>query len=181
MDIYHLIKADHDKMKTLLRRLVAASKADDPHWKELLTEIRDELVPHSRAEEAVLYNSMRELKVADTKVVHSYAEHLEAEAILRSMQAMSAVDVNWTLAAAKLKECLKHHMKEEEDELLPRAQECFSKEEAASMAEAFMAMKPQVKHESAIQNTLDLVVNMMPPRLVDAFKSLSNNTEKHAS
>ena len=175
MNIYETLKNDHATMRTLLSKLVAAAQHEGSNWQELLSEISAELVPHSRAEEAVLYNAMRALNAGGDKVMHGYKEHLEAETILRSLQAMSAVDVHWTAAALKLQEALNHHMEEEEDEIFSAAQKVFSEEEANELAGAFKSSKAQVKPNAVLGSVAQLVANLLPPRLTEAMARLGNN------
>ena len=48
MTIYDLLKNDHAKLQTTLDRLLAATEKQERE--ALITEVRDLLVPHSRAE-----------------------------------------------------------------------------------------------------------------------------------
>src|SRR5438552_3887791 len=91
MKIYDSLKKDHEKLKLLLQDLVTENQRIDV-YKNLLTQIRDELVPHARAEEAVLYNSIRDMNTGKEIVAHSYKEHMEAETLLRTLQALKIFD-----------------------------------------------------------------------------------------
>jgi hemerythrin superfamily protein len=173
MEIYDVLKTDHRHLQTLLEKLVAASKSDNENWKELVNEVADELIPHSRAEEAVLYNSLRD--AGREGIMGSYGEHMMAETLLRSLQAMKAIDANWTTVAMKLKNALDHHIQEEEQETFAEAQATFSNEEATQMAEAFNKMKPVVRDESMLHSTWDMIVNLMPPRLMRSFRDSSHS------
>jgi hemerythrin-like domain-containing protein len=171
MLIYEALKNDHDKLKPLLKELVASAKADEGTRERIIQEIRDEIIPHSRAEEAVFYNSLREIDGTKELVVHGYAEHMEAETILRSLQAMEVVNADWTKLAKKLKEDLEHHISEEENEIFPAAKQVLAKEEAEMMAVAFEQMKPEVREGSFMQNTLDLIANVMPQRFSEPLRN----------
>lgn len=174
MLIYDVLKKDHEVLKGLLDRLVHSADADADERKSLISEIRDELIPHARAEEAVLYNSLRLIDETKDLVMHGYTEHLEAETLLRSLQAMDAVDANWTSIARKLKDSIEHHVDEEEGKIFSAAQQVLAKEEAEAMAEAFEQMKPEVRDGGFMQNTLDLVANMMPVRFSESIRNLTH-------
>ena len=175
MEIYEALKSDHEKVKKLLIKLVSSSEAGTPEWKSLVSEIRDELIPHSRAEEAVFYNSLRESDQTAELARHAYMEHMEAESILRALQVMSAVDVNWKALALKLKTDLENHVAEEEGEMFTAAKKIFTHDDAIAMEKAFQAMKPAIKDENFMQTTVDLVANMMPQKFSSSFKNFSKN------
>lgn len=171
MQIYEALRKDHDKVKNLLKELVAIEQdnAEDRH--ELIEEIRNELVPHSRAEETVFYNSLREIEAARDIVMHGYQEHMEAEAHLRMLQLRDRIDLEWKETAKKLKESLEHHIEEEEGKIFNVAKQLFTDEEAEMMAEAFENLKPEVQTEGFMKTTLDLIGNLMPPRFAAKFRT----------
>lgn len=174
-NIYEVLKADHEKVHGLLEKLVAAAEADSDSRNALLDQIRDEVIPHARAEEAVLYNSMRDLPAGKEVVAHAYQEHVEVETLLRSLQVTGAVGVNWVTGAQKLKEALEHHVAEEEGEVFNAAKKLFVEEEAVAMADVFNQMKPLIKKQSLVGTSMDMLVNMMPTKLREGFGKLAPN------
>ena len=165
MNIYEELKKDHQKVLALLDRLIASEHEGPEVRGRLVDQIRDDLVPHARAEEAILYNALRDQDQSKDVVMHAYGEHAEVEAVLRSLQVTGAVNVNWAAGARKLRELLVHHIAEEEGKVFAAAQRYFSEEEATLMREAFVQMKPQVKGESVVGTTLDMIANLLPARL----------------
>lgn len=173
MQIYEALRNDHEKVKKLLSELVLLGPDDKEHADALIDLIRDELIPHSRAEEAVFYNSIRAVDTAKGLVWHGYEEHIMAEGLLRTLQGMSKIDVDWHGVARKLKTALEHHIQEEETEIFAAAQNLFTDEEAEVMCEAFEDLKPQVKEEGILQTSLDLIANVMPARLAAPLRSFT--------
>jgi hemerythrin superfamily protein len=176
MQIYELLKNDHREVKSLLDQLIAAEGAEERS--ALIAKVRDALVPHSRAEEAVFYNSLREYDRAKDKIGHSFVEHLSAETILRGLQVQEKVMGNWQAGARKLKEALDHHIAEEEGELFSLARQFFTEEEANMMGGAFEKLKAETVPEGFMKTTLDLVVNMMPPRFTKGFRDFDFSPPK---
>ncbi len=170
MLIYDALKKDHRTVQGLLNDLVSLSSDSNEQRHALIAKIRDELVPHSRAEEAVLYNSMRMLDASKALAMHGYKEHLEAETLLRSLQIMDMMDSKWKATALKLQTALNHHIEEEEGEIFSAAQQLFTTGEAEMMGETFEKMKPGIKEESLMGTTFEMVKNMMPPRLAMALE-----------
>ena len=181
MNIYQSLEKDHKKINELLDRLIQASETENENWKKIVDEIRDELIPHSRAEEAVFYNAIRELNPKIEILKDSFAEHAKAELDLRTLQAMKAVDVNWTNLAKKLRTDILHHVKHEEGRVFTSAQRLFTDEEAKMIGSAFKELKPIVKKQSFAGTTVDFISNLLPRRLVPGFRrSLSKNEKRSA-
>src|SRR5687768_12644658 len=87
MTIYEALSKDHREFERLLERLLQASNADNDNWKGILDELRRGVIAHAHAEEAVLYNALREADQAKGLVAHSYAEHAMAETEMRALGA----------------------------------------------------------------------------------------------
>jgi hemerythrin superfamily protein len=165
MKIYDALMKDHEHVKELLNDLIALDDDDTEARAELVGEIRDELIPHARAEESILYNSMRALQEDNSEVMHGYKEHMEAETLLRALQVTDQVNLGWRKTAEKLKEALEHHIEDEETEIFAEAKELFSDEEAEMMGRAFEQMKPQIQEEGILKTTYEMASNLLPPRL----------------
>jgi hemerythrin superfamily protein len=166
MLIYEALKKDHQVVKQLLQELIRLPDTDVATRHEIVAQIRDELIPHSRAEEAVLYNSMRMLDSAKGMAFEGFSEHMEAEALLRTLQLADRIDVvAWKSVALKLQEVLEHHIQEEETEIFAAARQLFTEAEAEAMAETFEEMKPQIREESLAGTTFEMMKNLVPPTL----------------
>ncbi|MEK7357991.1 MAG: hemerythrin domain-containing protein [Bdellovibrionota bacterium] len=176
MTIYDALKKDHETVKALLERLVGSADADKETRNQLIAKIRDELVPHSRAEEAVFYNSLREIDETKDLVAHGYQEHMMAEGLLRTLQVAEKVDIGWQQTARKLQDALLHHIENEEGKIFAAAKRVLAPEEAEAFGEAFEQMKPEVHEEGIMQTTIDMITNMMPQRFVNGFKNLTTRS-----
>ncbi len=170
--IYEALSSDHREFERLLDRLLEASKAGNDSWKTVLDELRRGVIAHAHAEEGVLYNALRDADQAKGLVLHSYAEHAKAETVIRTLGAAKLVDANWTSLVAKLREDLTHHIAEEESKVFDAARKVFSEEEATQLGAAFERMKVETAKDgdSMVASTVDLVANLLPPRLTDAFR-----------
>lgn len=170
MDIFEALTNDHDQLKPLLNKLVTASENND-ETKQLLDQILSLLIPHSRAEEAVFYNSLREIPDTKDLVGESYQEHAKAETLLRTLRGMATINADWTKGVRKLKEDLEHHIAEEEGPIFQAARQVLLEEETHQMAKAFARMKPEIQEQGAIKNTLEMVANLMPKRFSEKFRA----------
>ncbi len=171
MEIYEALKKDHVKVKQILHEMLAIPDTDDANRTRLVQMLRDELIPHARAEEAIFYNSLRTAASGKDLAMHGYREHLEAEGLLRMLQAQDKVNMDWKNTASKLLSALEHHIQEEEGNMFNEARKNFSAEEAQMMGSAFEKLKPEIREETILGTTWDMVANMMPPRFTDSFKN----------
>ena len=180
MNIYEALKKDHDEVRDLLKELISLEVNDDYRY-VLVEEIRNALIPHSRAEESVFYNAIRAVssdRTDKSEVMHGFKEHLEAETLLRTLQVMDKVNMEWKATAEKLLSALEHHIQEEETEIFSVAKNLFSEEEATSMAQAFEKLKPEVQKQGFVGTTFDMFVNLMPPRLAKGIRDMGIQAQK---
>ena len=175
MLIYDALKKDHVKVKHLLDELVLLRENATNRRSELISQIRDELIPHARAEEAVFYNSLREIESAKDIVMHGYEEHIEAETALRMLQVRDKIDAEWKTTATKLRDSIYHHIEEEENRIFSVAKQLFTREEAEIMAEAFESLKPEIREEGLLKTTLEMAINMMPPKIAASLRTYNVN------
>ncbi len=177
MQIYDYLKKDHEEVKALLSELVNLAEDDD--YREILIEqLAAALIPHSRAEESVFYNTIRAVDADSGKVMHGYREHMEAEGLLRVLQAKDRASMNWKQTALKLKAALEQHVEEEETEIFAQAKNILTDAEAESIGEAFKALKAKISEEGSVAQAFDLIKNLIPPRLMS---KISKNAQKQKS
>ena len=179
MDIYSALHSDHERMRTLLARLERAT-ALDQDTSQILAGLHRLLLPHARAEEELLYNSIRLADPDNDVVMHGFREHMEAETLLRALQGMKLFGVEWTAAARKLRENIEHHIEEEETKIFPAAKKLFDLSEANQLGDAFIALKPEIREEGMVGNALHMVRNLLPPRLRGAQENLVTGNRKSA-
>jgi hemerythrin superfamily protein len=182
MNIYDALAKDHRLFESLLDRLLAQSKSGDEQWKSTLDELRRGLIAHAHAEEAVFYNALREADESKGLVAHSYAEHAAAEGEIRTLGAAKALDANWTGLMEKLSKDLRHHIEEEETRVFDAGRKVFDTDEAERIGAAFERMKLETAKDgdSIMASTIDLVANLLPPRLTAGFRKSVQNMRKSA-
>jgi hemerythrin superfamily protein len=182
MSIYAALSDDHRIFESQLDTLVASSEAGDDRWKTALDELRRGLIAHAHAEEAVFYNALRETGEANSVVLHSYAEHAAAEGEIRALGAAKTIDVNWTTMVKKLAKDLRHHIQEEESRVYDAGRMVFDSEDAKQLGSAFKRMKAEMANDgdSIASSTVDLIANLLPPRLTKSFRENLSRLRKSA-
>ena len=145
------IEADTDLIEVILndhRRFEAAfveleSRAGDAQSrKDLVDHVIAELVRHEVAEEQFMYPVARErLRKGDEIADHEIEEHAEAEAVLKQLEGLGPDSPQFEGLVEKMIEDVRHHMKEEETDLLPRLREACDEEELQDLGHKVLAAK----------------------------------------
>lgn len=106
-----------------------------------------------------------------------------AETEIRSLGAAKLVDANWTTMVEKLNKDLRQHIQDEESRVYDAARKVFSEEEAIQLGAAFERMKTEMKDDadSMVKSTIDLIANLLPPRLTDSFRKSFKVGKPHAA
>ncbi|MBV8799097.1 MAG: hemerythrin domain-containing protein [Alphaproteobacteria bacterium] len=145
MDILTKLKKEHREVQLLLDKLVDSERAAER--KSLLKQIKGALVPHSRAEEKVVYDALRALRDKEAKQdgEEGYLEHGLADRMLATLGKASAGTVEFAAAAKVLRELLNHHIREEESSIWSDVKDNFSDEQREQMNRDFEAAKKKVR------------------------------------
>jgi hypothetical protein len=146
IDILDTLKTEHNEVQTLLERLVESRSGRER--KSLLTTIKAQLVPHLRAEEAVLYDAIGALRDKKSKqdAQEGHLEHALADKMLAKLAKISnALSPEFSAAAKVLKELVEHHVEEEESNIWRDAREYFPLEKREALNEQFEAAKKKVR------------------------------------
>jgi len=145
-DILETLKKEHDEVKDLLEELQGAEGGEQRS--RLVRQIKEALVPHTKAEEKVVYDRVIALrdKEAQTDGHEGYVEHELASKTLQRLEALGASASAEHRAVAKvLKELVEHHIKEEESNVWKDVKENFSDEDRKRMNVQFTAAKARIK------------------------------------
>jgi hemerythrin superfamily protein len=144
-DILDTLQSEHDEVQDLLGKLVRSENGREQ--KSLVAKIKAALVPHTKAEEKVVYDAVLALKGAPAKVDgnEGYIEHGLASETLKKLDKHTANTPEFKAAAKVLKELVGHHVEEEERNIWSRVRENFSDEQRARMNRDFLAAKKRVK------------------------------------
>ena len=145
-DILATLHKEHEEVQDLLKQLVDSDSA--PQRRDLLRQIKDALVPHTKAEEKVVYDRVLALKGEKNKIDghEGYFEHETADRMLANLGEIEQVkSAEFTAAAKVLKELIAHHVEEEERNIWADVRENFSDDRRVEMNEEFEAAKKRVK------------------------------------
>ena len=145
-DLLDTLKTEHDEVKALLDDLQAATAS--ARRKSLVRQIKAALVPHTKAEEKVLYAALIRLRDKDAQT-DGHEGNVEHHLAAKTLQALSRI-ANATSPAHKatakvLKELVEHHIQEEERNAWSDAKKHFSDDDRIAMNRRYLAAKSKVK------------------------------------
>lgn len=142
MDCFTLLKQDHDEVAQLLKQCQAAGAEDA--GEEVFKTLARNVAVHAKVEETLFYPRFREEKEVRALIEESYGAHQEVEKLLEEMSQMSPGDEEWQSSLKELKTHIEQHVKEEEQQLFPKASKILSKEEAIELGETIAEEKKEM-------------------------------------
>src|ERR1700677_4553974 len=145
-DILDTLKKEHDEVKGLLHDLADAQTPTQR--RNLVQKIKVALVPHTKAEEKVVYDAVIALRDKDAQMDghEGYLEHEWAAKTLQRLEAINnAASPEHRAAGKVLKELVEHHIEEEERNVWADVKDHFSDDERKEMNATFLAAKRRVK------------------------------------
>ena len=139
MNAVELLKQDHKQLKKMLKTAIEAEGGEERE--HVLDHVRAELVRHERIEEEIFYPRLRGNEEVKEIVLEGYEEHHVADVILDELLDIPASSDLWKAKVKVLKENIEHHIKEEEDEMFPKARKVLSREQLEHLGERMEALK----------------------------------------
>jgi hemerythrin-like domain-containing protein len=146
-----IIKRDHRKVEKLFKEYEELGDNAFETKKEIVEKLISELRLHTEMEEKFFYPKMRDKfsKEDDKMVEEAYAEHDVAKRILEELSVTHVEDPQFDARVKVLNENIAHHVMEEEQELLPKAEEKFKEDELNTIGEEMYAFKVENGEEES--------------------------------
>jgi len=134
------IVADHRDFETVFVELQSTT---DPATRRALAElVITGLVRHSVGEEMYLYPAARRVLPDGDKIAdHELHEHAEAEEIMKAIEKTDGEGQEFDKLVGQLIEDIRHHIEDEEGELLPKLRDACDADELGELGRKFEAAK----------------------------------------
>jgi hemerythrin superfamily protein len=140
VDIYALIRQDHQRVRELLARLESLDAGNEERGR-LFATLRRELAAHKEAEERTFYDALAKLPPIGERIEEALEEHVDIDELLQELSELETDSDPFIAQLAELREEVEHHFGEEENEIFPRARDLLSAAEAERLAAAMTAEK----------------------------------------
>jgi hemerythrin-like domain-containing protein len=145
-DAVALLKQDHRTVEALFSKF---ENADEAEQSSLAERICNMLTVHAQIEEEILYPAAKETLEDEEElelVSEADVEHQTAKDLIAKIEAMTSEDEHFKATVKVLGEYIKHHVKEEENELFPalKQTELDLKEIGSQLAERKFALMEEM-------------------------------------
>ena len=151
-DACSLLDTDHRNVKKLFKEYeeLTQSKAASAQQKkrELATQICNELTVHAQIEEEIFYPALREAIKETDLLDEAEVEHGSAKELIAQIESATDVDEKFDAKVIVLGEYIDHHVKEEKNEIFPKARSA-RKLDLIAMRDELMARKEELMGEMA--------------------------------
>jgi hemerythrin superfamily protein len=145
-DAVALIKADHREVEKLFHEFEEAGDRAYKTKQQLVSQIIKELEVHATVEEEIYYPAVDAKAKKDGKelVAEAVEEHHVVKVLLGELAEMSAEDAAFDAKVTVLMENVRHHVEEEEEELLPQSEKILAEDQLVRLGEEMAARKRQL-------------------------------------
>jgi hemerythrin superfamily protein len=143
-----MLKQDHRKVEQLFEQFETSRKENDRRTMlHAMEQALRELEVHAAIEEEMVYPAIR-CKIDDEQVMdEAVEEHHVAHVLIGELRRMRSGDDRYAAKFKVLAESVKHHVKEEESQVFPKARE--AKFETSDMKDRVMRRKQQLLQGSS--------------------------------
>lgn len=150
MNAIDLLKADHEKVKTILTQMSESTERATTKRTELLGKLEMEISLHTKLEEELLYPAFKEAGAKEQDIMYFEAkeEHRTVDSLV--LPDLKQTDPSTPEFAGRLKvvkELLEHHIEEEENEIFPQAKKLLGKTTLEDLGMQMEAMKDSFKKD----------------------------------
>src|SRR6266496_867372 len=154
LDAIQLIKRDHAAVERLFKQFERAEKREDEAGQgRVVRELVKELSIHASIEELLLYPALRRAEQrAEDDVLEALEEHHLVKLTLDELEDMSPDDERYCAKMNVLIEAVRHHVEEEEGELLPKLKRALDANQLRELGDLLATAKrasPTRPHPSA--------------------------------
>ena len=143
-EFFQKLKKDHKEIKEILGKL-KKTKNGSKNRDELFQKLKEELVPHKKAEETAFYQPLLKKKEAREDALEGIEEHHVSDMVFRELERNSKDEDQWGAKLSVFKELVEHHIKEEEGKIFKTAEKVFSEDKFQSIMRQFEQDKRKLK------------------------------------
>jgi len=141
-DAIDLLKQDHDRVEKAFKEFEKMDRQDAEACRRLIERVCEELTVHTALEEEIFYPAVREAIDDEDLMNEAAVEHETARMLIEQLQNMGPDDPNYFATFTVLGEYVRHHVKEEQNEMFPAARKAGL--DLAALAERMQARRDEL-------------------------------------
>ena len=148
MNVIDLLKKDHDLVSDLFKQYEKEKEGADSEEKKhaLAKQICQELTVHAQVEEEIFYPALRAVLKETDMIAEAAVEHQTAKQLIAEIQGMGEPNEMFDAKVTVLGEYIDHHVKEERNEMFPKAR-AARKLDLVAMRDEIEARKEELMAE----------------------------------
>jgi hemerythrin superfamily protein len=185
MNALMLLKTDHKTVEALFKQFEKIGDNGASKKKALVQKIIKELAVHAAIEEQVFYPAVRKaVKKAEDDVLEALEEHHIVKWVLSELDGMDPEEERFDAKVTVLMENVRHHVKEEEQELFPEVKKKMSAKELTvlgGLMEKAKRTAPTRPHPRAPDTPPGNIVAGRGAALLDKAKDAASSLMKRAT
>lgn len=143
MDLFSLLKQDHQEMRSILQKLISKPDPKREGLRDLQEALADLIINHSKMEENYLYNRMQQVEASRELISHSFEDHQLASQSLQKLQKQRIESDEWVQDCQTLLQELEAHMQEEETKLFPMVQSSLNTTEISQIYQKMLQFREE--------------------------------------
>jgi len=152
-DVISLLKEDHKKVKALLEDMSTGEDSNAEELRELCEQVEHELKVHTEIEEKLVYPIFQS-QAEDTEdhelFIEAAEEHQIVDLVIEHLKKADPGSPSFHARARVLEDLVRHHIKEEEKEMLPRLRKLVDEQQFEEIGARMLQMKEQLQPAMAI-------------------------------
>ena len=143
-DAISLLTEDHQQVKKMFQQFDKLKDDEEDEKEELARKICAALTAHAAVEEEIFYPAVRAAIDDDDLMNEAEVEHESAKELIAQIEAGSATDDHYDAKVKVLGEQIDHHVKEEQNEMFPKARK--AKIDLRALGEQIEKRKQELEH-----------------------------------
>jgi hemerythrin-like domain-containing protein len=145
-DAVELIRSDHRTVEKLFKEFEQAGDRAYKTKRDLVEQLTEELEVHATIEEETFYPAVQAKARKDGKelIDEAVEEHHLVRVTLGELAGLTPEDDAFDAKVQVLIENVRHHVEEEESEMLPQAEKLLGHEELARLGDEMLTRKRQL-------------------------------------
>lgn len=148
MNAIDLLKADHEKVKSILSQLSESTDRAVKKRTELLEKLELEVSIHTQFEEEILYPAYKAAggKAEAEMYYEAKEEHRTVDSlVLPDLKGTDPTSPEFAGRVKVIKELLEHHIEEEETDMFPHAKKLLGKAKLDELGDQMLTLKASLK------------------------------------
>lgn len=137
-NVIEILKQEHEMVLSQLSEL---SSKGTSNREQKYNSLKENLIPHMVGEEQAIYPKLMQADMKEM-ALEAIEEHNAVKSLLSQLDSASTSEEDvWVAKIKVIQENVKHHVKEEEEEIFPRMQQKMSSDELSSLGSSYEGSK----------------------------------------